>query len=214
MPTLRAVVSLLILMLPIIAGCTKTTLRIDILAEDLAGRKTALVVSSVQPPFPQAMHDNMLQRTEKALSDNPNLGELISPAQIDSLDTLSPRLRNEYQLYTSTLTESGVSDPELSKKLGKALGVGLLMSVQMFYVPCPVCEFGDQLWLTGQMVDAPSGDVVFRMHIRTNVGNEEGDLKNESDRLVGLYLEKMGNLLEPKWHRLRFRNLKKTQESS
>ena len=177
-------------------------------ADEIQGKDILLLQTTLEPPLPKVLYEQMMSRLEANLKASPYLGRKIMPAEVGKSSETDIELKNDYLFYSATLSETGMSDPEISYRLGKKLNISLLTTIQLYYIPCSVCKKGDTLWMTGQLVEAETGKHLFRLNLRTSVGSDPDSVAEEAEALIGEYLENLDQLLEPKWHRLRFNGLR------
>ncbi|HEX9842021.1 MAG TPA: hypothetical protein VGC20_04700 [bacterium] len=158
-------------------------------------------------PTPPTLHDSVVQRIEQALSELPGLGPVTGRAQWRRPD-VPLGAADAYALYSSTLSLTGISDPELARRLGEQLRVDLLALAQPIFIACSVCEEGDQLWLMGLIVEARTGRIVFRAHSHAPVADDPQEMAGLAEAMAQDYLLDLGLAFQLRPHRQRFENLR------
>lgn len=172
------------------------------------GRKVLVLQPSYVPPVSKALHTRIVNEVEKRLTEFPYVGKVMTRQQFLEATRNNRKLRRTYQLISDTASVVGFPDRETARKLGDSQDVGMLMVVQLFYIPCPLCEGSSQLALVTNLIDANSGEVLWRADFSESVPDDEPEERAEvADELVEELFEAMAEALIPKWHRLRFKNL-------
>lgn len=175
-------------------------------------RSTLFLAVPPYPPTPEALQERVASGVQEAWQASDYLGPLTLPEAFREAPEVTPSLRNDYARFADTLAVSGLANPELSRRLGRAAGVELLTTIMAAYLPCAVCEEGDQLWLVAQVVEAESGELLLRHHLREpDVPADEEALTDIGDDLLARYVDTLNNAARPKWHRQRFKHLRARQ---
>jgi hypothetical protein len=157
----------------------------------------------------ESLHERIVERLEAGIAASPQVSAVLTREALASRKDVPLAISEDYSLFSNTLSLAGVSDPELAIRLGRHFGVELLSVAQLSYLPCGVCEEGDQVWLVGQVVDAGTGRLVFRAHLHTQVSTEDaGELARIGEELADAYLEVFEVTFRLKWHRQRFEHLR------
>lgn len=192
-----------------LGACSQSTAFYGAPTSELRGKPMLLLRPSLQAPTSEAMQQRLEQRFTETLAKSEDVGPLTRPEELDSRTDLPLRVRDAYTLFSNTLSLTGVSDPELANRLYKSLGVELLAVAQPAYLPCPVCEEGDQLWVVGQVVQARTGRLIFRGHFSAPApSGDPAALDALADELMGDLLHAMAFAFHPRPHRVRFEHLK------
>lgn len=179
-------------------------------SDRLNGRSIMVLDSVVLPPFTIAQQKRITNRVEKGILKSRQVGEVLTRKEFFQRKSVSLEDREDYKRFFTRLSLVNVSNPELAHRLGRSLGIELFTSVLVSYIPCSVCEEGDQIWLVGQVVEADRGQVVFRAHLREGVDTKNMQtITRISLELTDEFLEEFEAVFQPKWHRERFSNLKK-----
>ena len=188
-----------------LAGCQQVSVKHTGYYESLHGKTLLYLEADLEPPFPEKMHAELQTRIRASIQKSPHLKKVMLA---DSLKNSSdPAALGYSQLFSLTVNDTGIIDPEMAIRLGNVSGAALIATAQLYYIPCKVCENGDELWLVGQIISAVEGELLFRMHIKNPVGVNPDDLEEEATDMVVQYLERLELTMEPKWHRLRFGRL-------
>ncbi|MDH4247601.1 MAG: hypothetical protein OEW39_07280 [Deltaproteobacteria bacterium] len=190
----------------LLSACTTTTVYQQDTYEALNGKTVLLFLPPVEPPMPESLHNQLMDQARQGMQSSPHLGKVLTGSDVQALKDVT--LNGYFQTYGTTLTDTGLSDPELSHHFGQRLNADLLTTLQVYHLPCPVCEEGDQLWLVGQTIRVSTGELMLRVHIKNPVASNTQTLGEESADMVKDYLERFNEAARPKWHRLRFKHLK------
>lgn len=194
-----------------LAGCfgSITSLR-DENSARLVGSNVLFLSPALLPPIRAAQLNRLVETVEAGLAQSPHVGKIITRKELAARKNLPITVRRDYALYSNTLSLVGVSNPEISRRLGKIFGVQLLAMVQMTYQRCQICENGNQLWMVAHVVEAKTGRIVLRANLRVILEKPEPALIEQTAReMAETYLEEFHLAFLPKWQRLRFYNLKK-----
>ncbi len=172
---------------------------------------TVLVLESTYlAPTGQALHERVVERIEAGLQRLEEAGPVHTRADFAALGDVSLEARNAYERFGNTLSLTGVPDPELSHILAREVDVDLLAQAQVVFLPCSTCELGDQMWLVGQVVEADTGTLLFRAHLRQTVFDADAEgLQEVADDLTESYLTDLRLAFRLRHHRARFENLKR-----
>ena len=204
----------LLLGAPLLGGCVKSSTLYGAPAGDLHGKPVLLLEPSPLAPTRPELHQHVVETIEAALAASPEFGPITRREQMHDRRDLPLSVLDAYSLFSNTLSLAGVADPDLASRLAKGVQVDLLMVAQPAYLPCPICDEGDELWLVGQVVNAHTGRMVFRDHLRVAArGNEPDYLRGLSDDLVREYLTDLTRAFHLRAHRQRFQNLKRPATS-
>ena len=198
-----------LLALPLLGGCITSTTYYGAPAADLHGKPLLLLKPSLLAPTSAELHEHVVGAVEKGLRASPEVGPITGREQVQGRKELPLKVLDAYDLFSNTLSLTGVPDPELAARLANGLGVDLLAVAQPSYLPCPICEQGDELWLVGQVVNAHTGRIVFRDHLKiTAHGSDPDYLRGLADDLTAEYLADFNRAFHLRAHRQRFQNLK------
>jgi len=210
-PTLR-LTSLLALLALLLGACTQSTVFYGAQAHELHGKRILLLPPSLITPTPPALQQHVTERLQAAMAKLPDLGPVLDAQAAARQPGFSLDVRDAYVQYANTLSLTGISDPDLSSRLAKGLGVDLLAQAQPVFVPCDrlTCEEGDELWFVGQVIDAHSGRLVFRAHLHAPAsGSDAAALTPLADSMTQEYLDDLEVAFRQHAHRERFANLKR-----
>lgn len=192
----------------LLGGCETVAVYQPVDSEAMAGRSVAVLKPTFAPPVSLSLHKRIVDQVEARLLKFPHLGRVLSRQEVGRVAAGNRKLIRNYDLYSDTLTVVGVSDRQGSALLGKSLGVEMLLGVQLFYMPCPQCEFGSHLGFVVALVEAESGKLLWRGHFRAPVPDDENEARGATaGELVESFFVVFDEDLRPKWHRLRFANL-------
>jgi hypothetical protein len=191
-----------------IGGCDTVAVYQPVDSDAMVGRSAAILRPTHVQPISEALHKRIIDGLEARLQQFPHLSRVLSRSDVQRRLTGNRKMMRAYELYSDTLTVVGISDQDGSAKLGKSLEVELLVSTQLFFMPCPQCEKGSQLGLVANLVEAASGKLLWRGHFLTNVSEEDDEERvAAAESLADDFLVAFDEDLRPKWHRLRFANL-------
>ena len=126
-------------------------------------RRTLMLDATPQPPLTEDQAKGLISDIESGLLRSPYLGPAVSRAQFHDRFDGNFKLRDDYSLLSDTLSAVGLSDREQTARIGKLTDVEMLLSAQVFSVPCDGCSEGDQVAAVGQMIHAPTGQLVWRV---------------------------------------------------
>lgn len=192
----------------LLGACTESVEYFGRPAHELHGKRVLLLRPSLLTPTGETLNRRVVDRIEAAMESAPELGGVVDGTAVRQRGDL--RLRDAYDLYSNTLSLTGVSDPDLARVLGERMGVELLAVAQPAYLPCSVCEEGDRMYLVGQWVDASTGRIVVRVHINAPAPDSNAEaLTQVADALTADYLDSFHRAFRLRPHRQRFENLKR-----
>lgn len=196
----------------LLSACTATTGYRPVGYEELQQRSVLVIDASPTPNLPPGLHAAFEQRFEQALQDSPHTGRVVGREQMHQVSALNARLRADYRSLSDVFSQMGISERELSSRLGDGADVELVAMAQLFYQPCPLCTTGGLIGVTTSVVEAGSGKLLLRLHYSRR-GDPAGPeaVRAIVDDLTGQMLVSLTSAFEPKWHKLRFRNLRKPQ---
>ena len=165
--------------------------------------------SAPQPPLKEERHRAVIDSMEQRVLKLPNLGQGITRQQFLQATEGKFAVRDAYQVYADTLSSVGVSDRELARDVGAAVGVDLLFNAQAYYVPCAYCPDGDSAYLVSQFIETVSGRLLLRIDLRTHPGPSEQALGEAFAEMEEETIDLLVVTLTPKLHIERFRNLQR-----
>jgi hypothetical protein len=195
------------------AGCSRSAVYLPYDTE-MINRRSMLVLDAVpQAPLPEALAQDLLARIETGLTTSPYAGPALSRAAFKRQFGANARLNHEYELLSDSLSTAGIGDWEQALRLGKATGKEMLVSFQVYHVPCPGCEGGDQVAAVGNMVHAPTGLLVWRATFLRGTNPAPAQLAADAEAVSGDLVRAFNDSLRPKYHRDRFRNLSRNATS-
>ncbi|MBF0276663.1 MAG: hypothetical protein HQM13_02670 [SAR324 cluster bacterium] len=179
-------------------------------------KNAALLVSkptaSIKPQLVRAI----TEKVEKRLAKFPSFSKLLLSSEVDSF--LNQRIELKYKTvqYVATFVLTGVSDKDISTQLGKELGADQLLILDFSQYPCSNCESGVQLAVKLHLLEAASGDLLWRGRVHTELDQEEVE-KEEFERIViestEMILDDFVRTFRIPWHYLRYEHLKKIEIS-
>jgi hypothetical protein len=177
-------------------------------AADLHGKRLLMLEPSLLAPTPEALQERVVQRVDASLAASPDVGAItgrISPAQRSSVGL---DVWDAYLNFSNTLSLTGVSNSELAHTLAERLHADLLVLAQPAYIPCPVCPTGDELWVVGQVVQASTGRLALRLHMREHLSSKDpAVVQGTADSLTDDLVHEMTLHFRLRPHRQRFANL-------
>ena len=192
-----------------LASCTQSTIMKRVSADALHGKTLLLLEPSLLAPTPPELQAHVVERVEARLAASREFGPITRGAELKGRD-LPLVVKDAYEVFTNTLSVTGVSDPELSRRLFDGLNEELLVVIQPAYIPCSVCQEGDELWIVGQVVQARTGEVVVRVHLSTNVSDSSlAALQAVADGLSDECVRELERAFHLRPHRQRFAELKR-----
>lgn len=195
----------------LLGACTSTTGFLAVGYEDLERRSLVVIDASPTPNLPPGLHTAFENRFEQALMTSTHTGRVVSREQMQQDSAGDAGLRADYRVLSEALSLMGVSERDLSSRLGKGADVELVAMAQLFYQPCPLCPTGGLVGVTTSLVEASSGKLLMRLHFSRR-GDPDGpdEVRAIVDDLTDQMLVRLISAFEPKWHKLRFRNLRKS----
>ena len=190
----------------LVSACTTTTVYQPVNYEAFNQQTVLFYQPPVEPPLAESLHTLLMDQVRQGLQASPHLAKVLTVADVNALNDATTL--GQYQLFGATLSDTGISDPGLSGTLARRMKAALITSLQVYHLPCQVCEEGDQLWLVGQTVRGNTGELLMRVHIKNPVSSDASQLDVELGAMVADYLTRFNEAARPKWHRLRFNNMK------
>jgi len=170
-------------------------------------RSTLMLDATPQQPLPEAEAKALVANLETRLLASPYIGKAMSREQFRQQFGGNFKLSDDYGLLSDTLSVVGLSDREQTARIGRLAQVEFLLGVQVFSVPCDSCTEGDQVGAVGQMFDARTGQLVWRVTLLTGVERNPASVSDGLHELSDKMVELFNDSLRPKWQRERFRNL-------
>lgn len=190
------------------AGCSSDlSLYRDARSDLLRNRTIAMIDATPLPPLTQAQFRGILDRVEAGVGSLPHVSRLITRQEMAELTGRDYRVRNEYQLYTDTLSVVAVSDRELAMRIGQAAGADLLFNAQAFFVPCAYCLDGDSAYLVAQIIEAATGKLLLRVNLRAHPAPSQQALAEAYSEMEEALITQLRLVMTPRAHQERFRNL-------
>ena len=198
----------------LLGACTATTGYRAVGYEALERRSVLVIDAYPTPNLPPGMHATFEERFEQALLDSPHIGRIVRREQAHQLAERDAGLRASYRALSDVWSLMGVTERDMSSTLGRGADVELVAMAQLFYEPCPPCVTGGMVGVTTSVVDAGSGTLLLRLHYSRR-GNPDGpeEVRAIVDDLTEQMLLSLTSAFAPKWHKLRFRNLRNPQAS-
>jgi hypothetical protein len=170
-------------------------------------RRTLMLDATPQPPLAEDQAQALVSAIESGMLRSPYLDSSISRAQFHERFDGNFKLRDDYSLLSDTLSVVGLADREQTARIGRLTDVEMLLGAQVFSVPCENCPESDQVAAVGQMIDAKSGQLVWRVTLLKSVNRNPAAVEQALRELSAELLEHFNNSLRPKWQRERFKNL-------
>ncbi len=170
-------------------------------------RRTLMLDATVQPPIKEDQAKALLAQMETGLLRSPFIATHISRAQFHERYDAKFQLRDDYTILSDTFSVVGLADREQTARIGKETDMEMLLSVQVFSIPCETCVDGDQISAVGQMLDSRTGQVVWRVTLLDSVNKSPAAVEQGLHALSAGLVELFNNSLRPKWQRERFKNL-------
>lgn len=168
-----------------------------------------MVKSSITPNISQQSLDRFQRHVEGAMAASPHVGRLLNSQSVEAKTADKPQLRRDYLIYSDTLSVLGVGEREYSSQLGQALGFDLVAMSQLYREMCPRCDQGGMIGVTGIIIDAQSGEVLLRVHLADRGNPDDDETVQEIIEELAVDLTRvLVGAFEPKWHKLRFENLR------
>lgn len=196
----------------LLGACTSTTGYRAVGYEALQQRGVLVIDASPTPNLPPGVHAAFEARFEQALLASSHTGRVVPREQLRRQIARDARLRADYRALSDVFSLMGVSERDMSRRLGEAADVELIAMAQLFYQPCPLCPTGGLIGVTTSVVEAGSGKLLLRLHYARR-GDPDGpeEVRAVVDDLTGQMLVSLVSAFEPKWHKLRFRHLRGPQ---
>ncbi|HEX7928769.1 MAG TPA: hypothetical protein VF678_14330 [bacterium] len=176
-------------------------------------RSTLMLDATPQAPLTDADAQRYIDKLEARLLASPYIGQATSRAQFRLGNSANFKVLDDYGVLSDNLSVVGLADREQTARLGKATGREFLLGVQVFSVPCDQCTEGDQVGAVGQMYDAKTGQLVWRVTLLKSVERKPASVAAGIEALSDQLVEVFNDALRPKWHRIRFANLNATRAS-
>lgn len=198
----------------LLGACTSTTGYRPVGYQALEHRSLLVIDASPTPNLPPGMHAEFENRFEQALLGSPHIGRVVAREQMHEQSARDARLRADYRALSEVLSLMGISERELSSRIGTGADVELMAMAQLFYEPCELCTTGGLIGVTTSVVEASSGTLLLRLHFSQR-GDPDGpdEVRAIVDELTEQMLVGLTSAFEPKWHKLRFSNLRKQPQA-
>ncbi len=209
---------LLILLFPIM-GCTDASIYTT--PDTVPHLKKNVVLLVAKPTSLSAINSKLInhitKKVEAHLQEFPSFSQFIPISQSQQFFQRNPQLHAETNQYVATFALTGVSDKDVSSRLGNALNAEQIFILQLDKYPCSECDSGRAYLLKFYLLDAQTGALLWRGRINENLDEEdieEAAFANLVDEAVDTILEEFIRRFTIRWHRLRYENLKKNSNSS
>ena len=191
-----------------LAACTGVAEFTPVDYDRIYNRPAVMAQSTRLEEVPAQAFERFMTRVEASLAESPHLGRLVTRADMARLGTSDRLLQQRYRLLSDTLSVVDFGDREISSMLAREVGVELVIMTQLVYEPCGHCPEGGLFGAFASILEASSGELLYRVHIsrRTTVNGDE-EFDELADEFAGDLLAAMDHAVKPKWHKLRFKAL-------
>ena len=192
-------------------GCATVVEYNPVDQNELYGKNVLVLESSYTPPLPQSILATVQNRFEEELRRIPHLGTVISRQEFRAVNQGDRLVLQDYAVLSDSLSIVGLTDREITVRLRESQNVDLVAMVQVLQLPCEFCEQDSRLGIIAMLLDTATGELRWRAHLSEDIELDPspGDLAEIADELSDELIGMLENLLEPKWHRLRFENMRK-----
>lgn len=204
---------LLLGLMALLGSCSASSIYEPVSYKELYGRKALFLEPTYLQPLERELHREIVNRMEKGLADSPMLGGMVARERFREAARGNPALMRNYGLVSDTLSVVGMAERETTARLGKVNQAELLIVTQPLYIPCPECEESSLLVLTGVVVEVATAKILWRIQLIEEVSEEPESFPDIAEQMVADFFDSFTDSLRPKWHRLRFDNLKKNSSS-
>ncbi|MBI3992728.1 MAG: hypothetical protein HY342_05605 [Candidatus Lambdaproteobacteria bacterium] len=217
--TARTVKRAVLALLPVacvawLAACTGVAELTPVDYERLYDRPAVMAQSTRLEEVPPQVFERFMNRVEAALAASPNVGRLVTRADMARLSVGERLLEQRYRVLSDTLSVVDFGDREISSQLARELNVELVIVAQVVYEPCAHCTEGGLFGAFASILEAGSGELLYRVHISRRTTVTENDRFDElSDEFAAELLSAIDHAIQPKWHRLRFKALSQLARS-
>ena len=189
-------------------GCSTTTVYEPVGYDHLFGKRALVLEAVSQQPLDKSIHNMVVDSFELQLSQSPNVKKVLSRADFRRLVSGDALLLRDYNVFSETLAVVGVTERTLTRRIGAAVQVDILVLVQPLFVPCNFCEDKNRFVLTGHVVDVESGHHLWRANLQKSLAVPTPEsIEAAARELNEKLLDELNASFQPKWHRLRFEQL-------
>ncbi len=195
-------------------GCTGVSVNaIDDPSPEMNKRVVFFVAKSIEF-FPPGVTRSVAAETERRLAPEnfSSFAFFLNRQASDSQFQESLLLKRQRDTYVGTFVLTGVSDKDLSSRIGKAMEVDQFFILHLDQFPCTECSGGKVLWVKYDLVDAKSGERLWSGRLNIELDDDEiepevfAELTQENAEAV---LDAFTSQFVVPWHRLRYQNLQK-----
>ncbi|MDH4226076.1 MAG: hypothetical protein OEW12_10560 [Deltaproteobacteria bacterium] len=194
-----------------VSGCVSVNRYQTMNADEIPSRNVLFLEKSSSSSLPEELSEKIVSRMEQQVAAS-GLFEKVVTRQEFKTAQAGNQIVQDGHTYADLLGTMAVSDPDIAFRLGEAAGAGLLFQTEAVLLNCISCKRQYRVGLIGQVVQADTGQVVWRVHISDNLdGADDPDMEPLALELAEMLIQQMETTLAPKWHRVRFNRLKNSQ---
>ncbi|MGK5092865.1 hypothetical protein WDW89_12720 [Deltaproteobacteria bacterium TL4] len=184
-------------------------------------KPVAFFVVSPGDSLPPKLWSTLVSKVEQRLKEFPSFEKVLAQEALNKIAVKNPHLKQLQHRYSTTLALTGISDKDLAFQLKEQLKVEQFLIMQLEEYPCTEesdsCETSQQLLIRLQLIDASTGEQIWRGRINQLLSIADLEPPNFAARTLQL-TEELLQMIEQgfniPWHRSRYENLKKMKASS
>ena len=181
------------------------------------GKQAAFFVEPSSGGIPSELWTTVVKKVETHLLQSSSFSKILTEADLAPIWNQNPILKQEQHRYITTLGLAGISDRDLSIKLGKKLNVDQFFLLQLEDYPCTEkCDSPQQFFLRFTIVDTQTSETIWRGRIHYEPDVEE----LQAEAYTALVLSLTDELIEAlaqgfaiPWHQWRYEHLKQLHTS-
>ena len=179
-------------------------------------QKSVIFLSSNSPRNLESVWPELMDKMEEKLKKMPVLGRITGTKELNKKLDLNPKLRAAYKKYMTNLTLTGISDKEIALRLVDEFENPHFLLLDFLSFPCTKeCPSDEQWVIRLKLIEANTGDVIYRARLSHQLDEEEQDTKSYHALAEKLVLDVMAEFktgfIVP-WHRWRYEHMEKVSE--
>lgn len=177
-------------------------------------KAVALLVTAPTTQIAPEITHNITSQIEQRLNQFSGIKRLVQVAQIEEQLASDQDLLAKLTQFTASYSQSGVVFKDISHRISESFNVDQLFIIQINKYPCADCESGDSLLMKFHLVNANTGEVLWRGRLNHELADEEADngaINELALRTTNELLDEFADYFTIPWHRMREEHLKSNQ---
>lgn len=198
----------------LLAGCRTANMNVYIVSDNTPylEKAVAFAVAHSSTSLERSLLDAAQRRVEQRLETFSEFAQFLSIEETNQRYGDNAQLKYQSVQYTLTVALTGISDKNISSKMGEALQVEQLFLLQAERIACVECGAGEKLVVRFYLIEAQTSELLWRGRFDQSLDEDEVEPEALADLLletVDLLLDELTLTFKKRWHRQRYENLKK-----